>query len=236
MKILAIESSGAKASAAILDGEALIIEKTGPFKVTHSETLMPMISECFEESSLKPEDIELITVSGGPGSFTGLRIGSATAKGLGFALGKDIVHVPTLDAMAVNFEGSGKVIVPMMDARRSQVYTGIYEFEGGKLNVLLAGCAMPAEELIDIINERFAGREVIFLGDGTPVFGEMISEKCTVPYEIAEGENALQRAKSVGILGCRLAEQGYIISAADEAPEYLRPSQAERVRAEQSGN
>lgn len=236
MKILAIESSGSAASAAILEDENVIIEKKGPFKITHSETLMPLVKACFDESALKPMDIDLIAVSGGPGSFTGLRIGSATAKGLGFALSKDLVHVPTLDAMAMNFESSGKLIVPMMDARRGQVYTGIYDFEGGKPLPLLEGCAMGADELMNMINERFRDREIIFLGDGADAFKDIICEKCAAAFAFAEGDDAYQRAKSVGLLGARLAADGHTVSAADEAPEYLRPSQAERVRAEQNGN
>lgn len=236
MKILAIESSGSAASAAILEDEDIIIEKKGPFKITHSETLMPLIKECFEESGLEPSDMDLIAVSGGPGSFTGLRIGSATAKGLGFALGKDLVHVPTLDAMAMNCAGSGRIAVPMMDARRGQVYTGIYEFEKGFPKAVLEGCAMDAGELMDKINSEYPSGRVIFLGDGADAFKDLIIDRCRVDHVFAEGGDAYQRASSVGLLGYRKALNGETVSAADEAPVYLRPSQAERVRAEQNGN
>lgn len=236
MKILAIESSGGVASAAILEDEKVITEKMGPFKVTHSETLMPLIAECFNETGMAPSDVDLIAVSGGPGSFTGLRIGSATAKGLGFALNKKLVHVPTLEAMAVNFRGSGKCIIPLMDARRGQVYTGIFEFKGGAVSVRMPDCAMSAEELIETVNTGYPDREIIFMGDGVSVFEELINEKCAVQYEFASGENSMQRASSVGLLGYSLAKEGAARDAADEAPEYLRPSQAERVRAEQNGN
>ena len=235
MKILAIESSGSVASAAILEDKNVIIEKLGPFKVTHSETLMPLISECFNETGLKPEDMDLIAVSGGPGSFTGLRIGSATAKGLGFALDKTLVHVPTLDAMAMNQRESGKLIIPLMDARRSQVYTGIYEFEGGQLVTLHEGCAMSIQELVRLVNEKYASREIVFLGDGVETSLAVLNSECKASFTLAVGTDALQRAASVGVLGCMLAQEGKTVSAADEAPEYLRPSQAERVRAEQEG-
>ena len=235
MKILAIESSGSVASAAILEDKNVLVEKLGPFKVTHSETLMPLINECFNEALCRPDDMDLIAVSGGPGSFTGLRIGSATAKGLGFALDKTLVHVPTLDAMAMNFYGSDKIIIPLMDARRGQVYTGVYSFENGKLITHMKSCAMAAEELMDTVNAENDGTAVIFLGDGLEPSRAVIEEKADFPYEFAEGVNALQRAASVGILGYSLALEGKTVSAADEAPEYLRPSQAERVRAEQAG-
>ena len=237
MKILAIESSGPIASVAILEDDNVIIERKGPFKITHSETLMPLIKECFDESGLEPAGMDLIAVSGGPGSFTGLRIGSATAKGLGFALGKDLIHVPTLDAMAMNLHTVPEaIVVPMMDARRGQVYTGIYEFEDGVPVPILAGCAVDAGELMEMINERYAAGKVFFLGDGADAFKDLIRERCKVPHTFAEGDNAYQRALSVGLLGYRKALKGETVSAADEAPVYLRPSQAERVRAEKNGN
>lgn len=235
MKILAIESSGTVASAALLEDNNIILEKTGPFKVTHSETLMPMIDEAFKEAGMKPVDIDLIAVSGGPGSFTGLRIGSATAKGLGFALNKDLVHVPTLDGMAYNYEGTDSLVVPMMDARRGQVYTGIYGFDGDGLQILLPGCAMAAGELMEYINDHFTGRHIIFLGDGVDAYRETIEQKCSELFTLAEGADALQRASSVGKLGFIMAQKGLTVPADAEAPVYLRPSQAERVRAEQSG-
>jgi len=232
MKILAIESSGSVASAALLEDENIITELVGPFRVTHSETLMPLISEAFSVSGLKPEDIDLIAVSGGPGSFTGLRIGSATAKGLGFALGKDLVHVPTLEAMAYNFRGSDSLVIPLMDARRNQVYTGIYRFEENRLITCLEGCAMDAGNLMELINSRYASEKVVFLGDGIEAAADLIEQKCLAQYTFAEGRDRLQRASSTGLLGRVLAQEGHIVSADAEAPEYLRPSQAERVRAE----
>ena len=236
MKILAIESSGGCASCAILEDDNILIEKTGPFKVTHSETLMPMIADAFREMHLNASDMDLIAVSGGPGSFTGLRIGSATAKGLGFALGKQLVHVPTLDALSCNFRDSEDVIVPLMDARRGQVYTGIYRFEKDpegepQLVTLLQGCAVPVEELLDIINEKYASCRIIFTGDGTAPSKELIESTLKAEYAFAEGADALQRAGSVGLLGFSLYKKGMAHDAAAEAPEYLRPSQAERVRA-----
>ncbi|MGI6071603.1 MAG: tRNA (adenosine(37)-N6)-threonylcarbamoyltransferase complex dimerization subunit type 1 TsaB [Lachnospiraceae bacterium] len=244
MIILALESSGGVASVAIWKDGQVLTEGRGPFKVTHSETLMPLVQDAFNAvtaEGIDKESIDLIAVSGGPGSFTGLRIGNATAKGLGFALKKDLIHVPTIDAMAYNFKGSGKLIVPMMDARRGQVYTGIYCFDGGELKTIKPGCAIEAVQLISIINEIAGGKaeecsipgEVIFLGDGAVEFREMIENGCNVPYEFANGDNALQRASSVARLAAVLAERGEIVKAGDEIPEYLRLSQAERIRQEQ---
>ena len=235
MKLLAIESSGPAASAAVFEGEKLISERSGPFRVTHSETLMPLISQVLAESGLKPADLDIIAVSGGPGSFTGLRIGSATAKGLGFALNKPLVHVPTLDAMAYNFRNCADMIVPIMDARRAQVYTGIYKFESEELKILMPGCPMAMDDVIGKLNEGYPDSRVVFLGDGVPIHEERIAAALKCEYSFAEAPNDIQRASSVGALALKLLKEGKITDAAAEAPDYMRPSQAERVRAGQTG-
>ena len=129
MKILGIESSSLVASVAVVTDGLVTAEYTVNFKKTHSQTLLPMIDEVTRMLELDLNDVDAIAVSGGPGSYTGLRIGSATAKGLGLALNKPLVHVPTMDAMAYNLYGSSALICPVMDARRGQVYTGLYHYE-----------------------------------------------------------------------------------------------------------
>ena len=129
MKILSLDSSGMVASVAILEDERLLAEYTVNYKKTHSQTLLPMLQEIAQMVELDLETVDAIAVAGGPGSFTGLRIGSATAKGLGLALKKPLVHVPTLEGLAYNLFGTEKIICPMMDARRNQVYSGFYSFE-----------------------------------------------------------------------------------------------------------
>ena len=124
-KILGIESSSLVASVAILDGDTITAEYTVNHKKTHSQTLLPMLDEIVRMTEQNLEDLDAIAVSGGPGSFTGLRIGSATAKGLGLALEKPLIHVPTLDAMAYNLYGCGERICPIMDASRGQVYLSL---------------------------------------------------------------------------------------------------------------
>ena len=125
MRVLAIDSSGLTATVAVVEDEQTIAEYTVNYKKTHSQTLLPMIDEVKKMIDLDLSSIDAIAVSGGPGSFTGLRIGSATAKGLGLALGKPLIHVPTVDALAYNVYGCGDLICPIMDARRKQVYTGL---------------------------------------------------------------------------------------------------------------
>ena len=129
MRILALDSSGLVATVAILEDEQTIAEYTVNYKKTHSQTLLPMLDEIVKMTDFDLSTVDAIAVAGGPGSFTGLRIGSATAKGLGLALDKPLIHIPTVDGMAYQLFGNGGLICPIMDARRNQVYTGIYRFE-----------------------------------------------------------------------------------------------------------
>ena len=128
MRILGIESSSLVASVAIVTDDVVTAEYTVNLKKTHSQTLLPMIDQMMGLLEMELDTVDAIAVSGGPGSFTGLRIGSATGKGLGLALNKPLIHVPTMDAMAYNLYGANALICPIMDARRSQVYTGLYRF------------------------------------------------------------------------------------------------------------
>lgn len=225
MKILGIESSSLVASVAVVTDDVLTAEYTVNFKKTHSQTLLPMLDEIGKMLELDLETVDAIAVSGGPGSFTGLRIGSATAKGLGLALQKPLIHVPTLDAMAYNLYGTSALICPIMDARRSQVYTGLYHFKKD-FAVVKESCGMDIYELIKELNER--GERVIFLGDGVPVYKAIIEAEMETEWDIAPANSNRQRAASVAALGSVYFLDGQIESAVDHAPDYLRKAQAER--------
>ena len=245
MRVLAIDSSGLTATVAIVEDDQTIAEYTTNYKKTHSQTLLPMIDEMVRMVDADLKEIDAIAVAGGPGSFTGLRIGSATAKGLGLALDKPLIHVPTVDAMAYSMYGCEDIICPIMDARRKQVYTGLYSFshkkngDGGLYDepvfqVLRMQMAVPEEELIRHLNVY--RRRVVFLGDGVPVYKEMLAEGLKVPYSFAPSFMNRQRAAAVGALGIRYYEAGRYEAAAEFKPEYLRKSQAERERAEREKN
>lgn len=225
MRILGIESSSLVASVAIVTDDVLTAEYTVNFKKTHSQTLLPMIDEVVRMLGIELETIDGIAVSGGPGSFTGLRIGSATAKGLGLALEKPLIHVPTMDAMAYNLYGAAALICPIMDARRNQVYTGMYHNQCA-FEVVKVPCAMDVEELVRELNEL--GEKVIFLGDGVPVYADLIRERITVPYEFAPAHVNRQRGGSVAALGAWHYAQGRTETAEAHGPDYLRKAQAER--------
>lgn len=240
MRVLAIDSSGMTATVAVVEDTQTIAEYTVNFKKTHSQTLLPMIDTMGKMIELELKSIDAIAVAGGPGSFTGLRIGSATAKGLGLALEKPLIHVPTVDGLAYNLYGCQDIICPIMDARRKQVYTGMYTFarrelEGSKetelvLDVLEAQNASPIEELIERLNIH--GRPVVFLGDGVPVYQDVIKEKMRVPFSFAPASANRQRAAVVGALGIQYYKEGKFETAMEHQPDYLRVSQAERERAE----
>ena len=231
MKILAIDSSGLVASVAVVEDDRLLGEYTIDHKKTHSQTLLPMIDALAQMIELDMGSLDAIAVAAGPGSFTGLRIGSATAKGLGLALEVPLVAVPTVDAIAYTLYGASGLICPLMDARRNQTYTGLYRFsDTGEFLTVKEQCAVDVSEIISSVNE--SGEPVIFLGDGVPVFRDAIEKSCSVPYRFAPPGWNRQRAAAVANLGCIYLHQGREVSAADFRPIYLRLSQAERERKE----
>ena len=216
MKILALDSSGLVASVAVMEDDNLIAEYTMNHKKTHSQTLVPMMDEVRSMVELDLSTIDAIAVAAGPGSFTGLRIGS------------------TVDALAFNLYASGSVICPLMDARRNQVYTGLYEFVKNAtdfdMHCILEQCTADIAEIVDKVNAL--GKDVIFLGDGVAVYKTAIEERITVPYSYAPASCNRQRAACVAALGQRLYQKGIVQTAEEHTPEYLRLSQAERERTE----
>ena len=207
MKILALDSSGLVASVAVTEDDNLLGEYTINYKKTHSQTLLPMLDEVAKMIELDLKTVDVIAVSAGPGSFTGLRIGSATAKGLALALDKKIVSVPTVDALAYNIWNCTDVICPLMDARRQQTYTGLYTFEDGRMQTLLPQCVVQIEEIINKVNDM--GKPVVCLGDGVPIFADFIVQHCKEPHQYAPAHCNKQLAASVAALGACLYGEGY---------------------------
>lgn len=228
MKILAIDTTGQTASAAIVEEDKLIAEFTLNYKLTHSQTIMPMIAEICEKSETKADEADYIACASGPGSFTGLRIGAATAKGLALALGKELVPVPTLDALAYNVFETDKIICPIMDARRSQVYTAFYRWINGKLSRLTEMMAISIDEVIQMARDY--EQKVIFLGDGVPVHQKNLS--LFPNFIFAPAHCSLQRAASVASLAMELVKEGGAVDGDTFELIYLRKSQAEREREE----
>lgn len=238
MKIIAIDSSGLTASVAVIEDDNLIAEYNVQYKKTHSQTLLPMLDEIKGMIDLDLATVDAIAIAKGPGSFTGLRIGSATAKGLAGALDIPIVEISTLEGLACNLYGTDALVVPMMDARRSQVYTAVYEFiqQDDKyiLSSVMEDSAMAVEDLLVKVNELGASlkKKIIFLGDGVPVYEDKIKELTDAVYTFTPAHMNRQRAAAFGYLAIDKVNSGDVVSAFDHAPEYLRLSQAERERNE----
>ena len=230
MKLIALDSSGLVASVAIVEDDNLLAEYTINYKKTHSQTLLPMLDQIANMIELDLKEIDAIAVAKGPGSFTGLRIGSATAKGLGLALNKPLIEIPTVDGLAYNLWGAKDAVCPLMDARRNQTYTGIYSFNNGEMQVIEPQCAVDIAEITEKINAL--QHPVVFLGDGVPVFRTYLEEHVTVPFSFAPAHLNKQRAGALASLAFHYLENGQTVSAEAHQPDYLRLSQAERERKE----
>jgi tRNA threonylcarbamoyladenosine biosynthesis protein TsaB len=232
MKILAIDASGLVASVSIIEDDKMVGEYTLNHTRNHSVTLLPLIDSLIQATDSDPESFDYIAVAGGPGSFTGLRIGAATAKGLAYSWKKPIISVPTVDALCMNVFGVSGLVCPVLDARRNQTYTGIYRFvEDGdtyKLETIVPQTATDLGSLIDKLNEL--GEKVTFLGDGVPVFKQELDEKLKVAHSYAPAHQSRQKASSVGVLAMEFAREGKVEDTFSHRPIYLRETQAERER------
>lgn len=230
MKILAIDSTAVTASVAVSDGEELLAEFTINNGNTHSETLLPMVEAALKLLGSDAGDIDIFACSAGPGSFTGVRIGAATVKGLAFDRNKPCIGVSTLEALAFNLVGSPGIICPVMNARRSQVYTALFRTDGEKLERLLDDCVISLSELGEKLKE-FSAQPVRFCGDGYDI-----------AFPVLRGENVLdtpvryrfQSAFSVSQVAMRMFLGGVRTTDAELVPTYLRLSQAERERLEKN--
>ena len=223
MNILAIDTSALTATAAVLADEKLLGEISITTKLTHSQTIMPMIDELLKKVSMDITDIDLFACSNGPGSFTGLRIGIGTIKGLAYGLNKPVCGVSTLEAQAHNIAPCDYLICPIMDARRGQVYNALYKWEGGVLSCVEQPRALALEELCTDIKEK-----TIFVGDGALVHRDKLIELLKDKAILAPPQHTLQRASSVAAA----ALNQKAVTAAELTAVYLRKPQAEREREE----
>lgn len=225
MKILSLDSSSESASIAILEEDKLLGEMTFNYKKQHSVILMPMIDTLLHNLSMNIDDIDGFVVSKGPGSFTGLRIGMATIKGLSLGTDKPFIGVSSLDALAYNlFEIEG-IVCPVMDALRNNVYTCLYTYEKGELKVISDYMAVSIEDLANLLNSY--DKKVYFIGDATYKYKSLLQSKvnnCT----FAPSHLNLARASSLGEIGLKKMQLGFKDDLNNSAPIYLRKSQAER--------
>lgn len=231
MKILSFDSSALVASVSLCEDEKLLAEYTLNNGNTHSETLLPMVESILGFFGISAADVDLFAVSAGPGSFTGVRIGAATLKGLAFASGKPCAEISTLEALAYNLKIHKGLICPVMNARRSQVYTALFRSNGETLERLMPDSAFSISELDGILAKY--GEEVALCGDGydITVKGFELTPLCSVPERLR-----LQSAASVAAVALKNYKNGDVCSDRELGVNYLRPSQAERERAERLEN
>ncbi len=228
MIILALDSTAVAASCAVLDGDKILSLFTVNNGNTHSETLLPMIEASLKRLSLSVDDIDLFALSEGPGSFTGVRIGAATLKGLAFGKNKPCVGISALEALALNLSMANGILSPVMNARRSQVYNALFKCEDGRITRLTEDRAIA---VADLENELDKFEIPIYIcGDGDFLLYE--SETKRKNYAFVPELLRHQNGYSVGLAGLKKFESGEITNDLVIAPTYLRPSQAERTREE----
>lgn len=224
MRVLCIDTATESASCAVIEDNKLLGEITFNFAKQHSVILMSIIDNLLSSLHMDISSIDGFVSSKGPGSFTGLRIGMSTIKGLSFGAQKPFISVSTLDALAYNLAYSEGIICPILDALRNNVYTALFKFEGEELKRVSDYMAVSIDELINILKQEEA---VYFIGDGTAKFKQVLKENIAGSY-FAPAHLNLARASSLGELGLKLLKQGASEDLNTSAPIYLRKSQAER--------
>ena len=222
MLILSLDSSAVAGSVALCDGERLLCEYTVNLGNTHSETLLPMIESILKLSGYTADDVDIFACSEGPGSFTGIRIGAATVKGLAFSTNKPCIGVSTLEALAYNLRGFDGIICPVMNARRAQVYNAVFDKD---LNRLTEDRAIAAKDLAAELKER--GGKVFLCGDGTRVALDGGVDAIAAPERLLH-----QSGYSVAQCALKKFNEGAKTSDTELSPVYLRLPQAERARLE----
>ena len=227
MKILALETSAKAVSAALTEDGKVLASGYQDTGLTHSRTLMPIVEHIFANTGMTVAECDAIAVAAGPGSFTGIRIGVAAAKGLAFAADKPAVGVSTLAAMARNVAFAAGLVVCAMDARRQQIYNALFEAKDGKLTRLTEDRAIALADLTEEL--RNDPRPITVVGDGGRLTFDYLSAN-GIPCRLAPPHLLMQNAASVTLEAEEAIRAGQAVSAQELEAVYLRPAQAERLR------
>jgi tRNA threonylcarbamoyladenosine biosynthesis protein TsaB len=224
MLTLAVECATNTVGLALLDEGDVHAELYLRLGRHHAEVLLPALDKLFLLSGFKPENVDLLACSIGPGSFTGLRIGVSTVKGLALATGKPVVGVSTLEALALNAAPSSRLICPMLDARKNQVYACLYRIGPEGLPK-----AEGPEKLTDVTQflQDLDQEEVVFLGDGALRYEKLIRETMKGREILCSGSHHRLMASAVGLIGLHQYQKGFIMNTLNFIPRYLRLSEAE---------
>ena len=225
MKVLAVDTSTKVGAVGFLDTESGAFAETNiSIGQTHSQRLLGVIDYLLGVVECPLSDVDVLAVSTGPGSFTGLRIGISIMQGLAFAEGKNLVPFSSLEALAFNYAGCSHLICPMIDARRGEVFTGLFRFDGPKLVQEAHEQAVPASEIVKLASSQ----ETVFLGDGAVAYADVIKRDMRSRFVIAPVHMSHPRGASMARLVAGTARQG--IDPAEIRPRYLRKSNAELAK------
>lgn len=228
MKILSLDSTAIVSTVAITDDEKLLAQFTINNGNTHSETLLPMIEACLKVLRLTVDDIDLFACSAGPGSFTGVRIGAATVKGLAFDKNKPCAPVSSLDALAHNLLYANGIVCPVMNARRGQLYNALFLCENGSLKRICEDRLLSVYDLEEEL-KKYADKKIYLCGDGYSIAKEAFTKIATENTPLL---HQYQSAYSVALCALEAAKQELLTTDIELSPVYLRASQAERERLE----
>jgi tRNA threonylcarbamoyladenosine biosynthesis protein TsaB len=222
VKLLAIETATMLGGAAIMDGDRLVAESRLNIRVTHSERLMKEIDRVLRAASMDISEIDAFGISIGPGSFTGLRVGLSTAKGLVYATGKKLVTAPTLEAMAWNVPFSEYRICPMLDARKKEIYAAVFKWSGSGFSRVLSECTLSVEELLPKLDSP-----TLFLGEGAALYRDKLLEALGERALFGAPQHMMPSPSNVAFLCMKKAEKGEFTDALTAVPAYHRRPEAE---------
>ena len=236
MLILALDSTAQVGSVALCQDEALIAEYTLNTGNTHSETLLPMVESVLKIAGYTVDDVDLFVCTAGPGSFTGVRIGASTIKGIAFGKNKPCIGVSTLEALALNGVVLDGILCPAMNARRQQVYNALFACDGTSLSRLCEDRALAIAELGEELMREYPDRPVYLMGDGAKLVYDALHEAMGSRLILLPERLVHQSGYNTSMAGLRLYRGGVATTDAELSPVYLRPSQAERMRNEKLKN
>jgi tRNA threonylcarbamoyladenosine biosynthesis protein TsaB len=231
LRLLAVDTSTLTGALALLQDGRLVAESRLGVAVTHGERLLPAIDGILGAAGWTARDLDALAVAVGPGSFTGLRIGISTVKGLAYASGRPVVPVPTLEALAFSLPFAAPLVCPLLDARKGEVYTALFRTAGGRLERLEPDRAIAPEQLaLDLGGWTRSGERVVLIGDGVEPWQATLAPRADGPVQAAPPGFRAPSAAALGHLAAQALARGEAVDPAALEPRYLRRSEAELAR------